>query len=204
MRGPKFALTFAAGLLGLTLTGCPADEPENFGTIQIEISPLGGNLSILNGTTEITATVHYENCLQEFYLMRNTTYTQDGVDGAAVFTEWQDRLCTDFTDIPDCEVTEIKQNLIEANDVYSLVVTFKINDNDPANLAYRELHVGPIPVEAFAGCGDGERPLVELRQSGLVGKDANGQQIWRISTLPAQSSAAPNQGAPLRVEVQAL
>jgi hypothetical protein len=124
MRALEFALTFAAGLLGLTtLTGCPQEEPENFGTIQIEIEPLNGELSILSGTTEITATVNYENCLQGFYLERNTTYTQDGVDGAAVFAEWEDRLCSDFTDIPACEVVEIKQNLIEANSVYSLSIT---------------------------------------------------------------------------------
>lgn len=206
MRGPKFVLIFAAGLLGLTtLTGCPEEEPENFGTIRIEIAPLGGNVDeILSGTTEITAVVNYETCLQEFYLQRNTTYTQDGVDGAAVFDEWKDRLCTEFSDIPACEVTEIKQNLIEANSVYSLAVTYKITDNDPANLAYRELHVGPIPVEAFAGCTDGQGPLVELRQPGLIGKNAAGEQIWRISTLPAQNSARAGQGAPLRVEVQAI
>jgi hypothetical protein len=205
MRGPKFLLTFAASLLGLTtLTGCPEPEPENFGTIQIEISPLSGNLDILAGTTEITATVNYENCLQEFYLERNTTYTQDGVEGSAVFADWQARLCADFEDIPACEVTEIKQNLIEANSVYSLSITYKITDNDPAKLAYRELHVGPIPVEAFAGCGDGENPLVELRQQGLTGYNAAGEQIWRISTLPAQNSAQVGQGAPLRVEVQAI
>jgi hypothetical protein len=192
-------------LLGLTtLTGCPEEEPENFGTIRIEIAPLGGDLSILAGTTEITATVNYENCLQEFYLERNTTYTQDGVEGSVVFTEWLDRLCTDYKDIPACEVDEIKQNLLEANSVYSLSVTYKITDNEPANLAYRELHVGPIPFEAFAACGDGEGPLVELRQPGLVGKNAAGEQIWRISTLPAQNSAKAGQGAPLRVEVQEI
>lgn len=205
MRGLKFVLTFAAGLLGLTtLTGCPEEEPENFGTIRIEIEPLNGDLGILSGTTEITATVNYESCLQGFYLERNTTYTQDGVEGAKVFAEWQERLCTDYTDIPACEVTEIKQNLIDANSVYSLTITYKITDNDPAKLAYRELHVGPLPLEAFAGCGDGESPLVELRQPGLIGKNAAGDQIWRISTLPAQNSAEAGQGAPLRIEVQAI
>jgi hypothetical protein len=205
MRGLKFVLTFAAGLLGLTtLTSCTPEEPENFGTIRIEISPLAGNLEILSGTTEITATVNYENCLQEFYLERQTTFTQDGVDGSPVFVDWQERLCTDFEDVPGCEVAEIKQNLIEANDVYSLSVTYNITDNDPANLAYRELHVGPIPVEAFAGCGEGESPLVELRQPGLIGKNAAGTQIWRISSLPPQNSAQAGQGAPLRIEVQAV
>jgi hypothetical protein len=38
----------------------------------------------------------------------------------------------------------------------------------------------------------------------LIGKNANGEQIWRISTLPAQNSAEAGQGAPLRVEVQEI
>jgi hypothetical protein len=205
MRGNKFVLMFAAGLLGVsTLSGCPEPEPENFGTIRIEIAPLSGELMTLSGTVEITATVNYENCLQKFYLENHTTYTKDGVDGAPVFEDWKGRLCTEFDDIPSCEVTEIKQTLIEANSVYSLSVTYKITDNDPAGLAYRELHVGPIPLEAFAGCTDGESPLVELRQTGLSGNNAAGNQIWRISTLPAQNSAQAGVGAPLRVEVQPL
>lgn len=204
MRGHKIALTFAAGLLGLTtLAGCTPEEPENFGTVRIEISPLAGNTDILAGTTEIIATVNYESCLQDFYLTRNTTYTQDGVDGSPIFMDWQSRLCSEFDDIPACEVTEIRQSLIEANQVYSLTITYKITDNDPSKLAYRELHVGPLPYEAFANCGEGESPLVELRQPGLIGKNAAGDQIWRISTLPAQNSAQAGQGAPLRVEVQA-
>lgn len=204
MRATKFALSFAAGLLGVSmLSGCPEEEPENFGTIRIEISPLGGNLEILAGTTEVVATVNYESCLRDFYLQRNPTYQQDGVDGEPVFTDFETRLCTDYPDIPGCEITTIEQTLVEANDVYTLKVTYKITDNDPANLAYREFHVGPLPTEAFAGCGEGQSPLVELRQTGLLGRDSGGTQIWRISTLPAQNSAEAGQGAPLRVDVQA-
>lgn len=204
MRALPFALTFAAGLLGLTtLTSCSEEEPENFGTIRIEIVPLSGNLDILAGTTEITATVNYQNCLQEFYLQRKTTYTKDGVDGAPLFAEWQDRLCSDFEDIPACEVKEIRQNLDPANNIYTLTITYTITDNDPGKLAYRELHVGPLPVEAFADCGEAERPLAELRQTGLVGKNASGQPIWRISTLPPESYAVANEGAALSVDVQA-
>jgi hypothetical protein len=201
MRGKKFVMRFAAGLLGLfTLGSCTEEEPENFGTVRIEVVPLGGNLDILAGTTEVVATVHYESCLQEFYLTRNTTYTQDGPDGAAVFMDWKDRLCTEFDDTPPCEVTLIEQNLSDINQIYSLAVTYKITDNDPAQIAYREFNVGPIPLEEFASC-DGNGALVELRQSGLIGKNAQGDQIWRISTLPGQNSARANQGAALSVEV---
>ncbi|PRQ05107.1 hypothetical protein [Enhygromyxa salina] len=202
MRRTKTALTFAAALLGLTTLGsCTEPEPENFATIRIEMSPTNGTTELFAGTTEITATVQYETCLQDFYLVRQPTFQKDGTDGAPVFADFEDRLCSDFMDIPDCEVTEIKQNLIDANQVYSLAVTFKIND--PSTLPYRELHIGPLPVEAFAGCDSGQGPSVELRQSGLIGKNSAGTQIWRIGALPGTNIAVANQGAPLRVDLVA-
>jgi hypothetical protein len=198
--GLKSAFAFATALLGLTtLTGCPADVDENFGTIRIEMAPLAGATEMFIGTTEVVATVHYETCLQDFYMNRNPTFQQDGPDGAAIFEEWVGRLCSDFDDLPDCEVTKIEQTLIPDNDVYTLKVTFKIND--PSTLAYREVHVGPLPVEAFAGCGSESAPTVELQQTGLLGRNAQGQNIWRISTLPGSNVAIANQGAPLRVEL---
>jgi hypothetical protein len=200
MRRTKTALTFAAALLGLTTLGsCTEDEPENFATIRIELSPTNGKDDMFDGTVEVTATLQYETCLQDFYLVRKPTYQKDGTDGAPVFADFKDRLCNDFTDIPDCEITEIKQNLIDASQVYNLVVTYKINDS--TTLPYRELHVGPLPVEAFAGCEAGQGPSVELRQSGLIGKDAAGTQLWRIGALPQSNNAVANQGAPLRVDI---
>lgn len=200
MHGMKTAFAFATALLGLTtLTGCPADEPENFGTIRIEMAPLAGATEMFNGTTEVVATVHYETCLQEFYMNRNPTFQQDGPDGEAIFEEWKDRLCSDFDDVPDCEVTKIEQTLIPDSEVYTLKVTYKINDF--STLAYREVHVGPLPVKAFAGCEGKNGPTVELQQTGLLGRDAQGKNIWRISTLPGSNVAIANQGAPLRVEL---
>jgi hypothetical protein len=200
MRAKKSVLIFA-GLLGLfPLASCTEEEPENFGDVRIEVAPVGGDTAIVNGTVEVQVTVDYQTCLQDFYLLNHTTYTQDGIDGAAVFEEWAGRLCQG-DDIPDCEVTEIKQTLVEANGVYSLKVTFKIND--PATIPYREFHVGPLPLEAFASCGDSQSPLVELPQAGLTGRDANGTQLWRISSFQGPNVAEANQGAPLRVEIVA-
>ena len=187
-------------LLGLTsLAGCTPEEEEDFGTVRIEMAPLAGKSEMFTGTTKIVATVQYETCLQEFYLSKQPTYQQDGPDGAKVFEDWAGRLCTDFDKLPDCEVTSIEQLLIESSNVFSLRVTYKIND--PSTIAYREVHVGPLPVEGFADCGDGQRPRVELQGSGLAGYDANDQPLWRISTLPGSNVAVANQGAPLRVEL---
>ena len=200
MHGMK-TFAFAAAILGLTsLTGCPAEEPEDFGTIRIEIAPQNGDTTMFDGTVEVVATVQYETCLRKFYLERNVSYQQTGPEGAAVFEEWADRLCA-YDGIVDCEVEEIEQILLEVNDAYNLSVSFKIND--PSTLAYRELHVGPIPTEEFAACQDGLRPRVELRQAGLIGRDSEGSKLWDIATLPGQNVAVVGQGAPLRVTVSA-
>jgi hypothetical protein len=178
-------------------TGDPAED--NHGSIRLEVAPINDDTTIFDGTTEVVATVQYQACLQDFYLNRQVTYQQEGPDGAPVFEAWASRLCSDFADISDCEVIEISQTLIDANAVYSLGVTMKIND--ASSLAYREIHVGPLPLPAFAECDSGQQPSVEVRQSGLIGKNAGGEQIWRISALPASNTAVANQGAPLRVEV---
>ncbi|WP_181197629.1 hypothetical protein [Enhygromyxa salina] len=190
-----------AGLISLaTLASCAEEEPENFGTVRIELEPVNGAVEIFDGTVEVVATVNYEACLVDFYLSRQSTYKKDGPDGAPVFSDWESRLCSDFTDIPDCEVSSIEQTLLDVNDVYRLAVTYKINDS--STLPYRELHVGPIPVEEFAACSGGEGAIVGLAPNGVVGKNADGDQIWRISTVPPQTEARAGQGAPLRVEIQ--
>jgi hypothetical protein len=181
-------------------TGDPV--PDGHGSIRIEIVPLGGDVTMFDGTSEIVASANYENCLQDFYLVREPSYALDGVDGAPVFADWVDRLCSDDQGGPDCDVTDINQNLIEVNAVYTLGVTLQIND--PSTIANREIHVGPIPLAELAACEGGEQPTVELRASGLIGKNAMGEQIWRISSLPANNSAVADQVAPLLVEVVPL
>ena len=201
MRRTKTALTFAAAVLGcFSLTGCPEEEPELFGVISVEVEPQPDE-TVFAGTATVVATVHYESCLEDFYLNRRPEYQSDGTEGSMVFAEWTERLCStdEFgVDLPDCEVKDITQNLFTDTDVYSLVITYEIKD--PMSIAYREFKIGPLPTEDFAACPDG-RPLVELRQTGLLGKDANGSNIWRIASLPDPNSAVAGQGAPLRVKV---
>ena len=137
--------------LGL-LVGCADDVASTggtdagHGTVRIEISPLAGDTTIFDGTTEIVATVNYESCLQDFYLTSNPTFQKVGPDGAPVFDAWIAKLCADFSDIPVCSVDAIEQTLIPDNDVYTLQVTYAIED--PESIAYRELHVGPLPTSS--------------------------------------------------------
>jgi hypothetical protein len=171
------------------------DTMDGHGSVRIEIVPLGGDTSIFDGTTEVVATVHYESCLQDFYLSTNPEFAKDGPDGAPIFGAWVDKLCADFAGSPVCSVVEIGQTLLPDNAVFSLRVSYAIAD--AASLSDSELHVGPLPTTELAGC----EASVELQQSGLIGRDADGVDIWRISTLPASNRATTDQGAPLRVEV---
>jgi hypothetical protein len=174
---------------------------EQHGSIRLELRSFNDDLTVFDGTTEVTATVQYESCLQDFYLNRMPNYQQDGLEGAVVFEAWADRLCSAFDNVSDCEVTGISQNLIEANSVYSLSVTMQIND--ASSLSGREIHVGPLPLPALADCSAGQQPSVEVRQSGLIGKDAMGVQIWRIHALPAANVAVADQATPLRIDITA-
>jgi hypothetical protein len=99
---------------------------------------------------------------------------QDGADGAPVFASWHDLLCG-FADTPACTVTAIQQTLIEANAVFTLTVSYAIED--PSTIVYREFHVGPLPLATLAACGDGQMPTVEVLQTALIGRDANGDQM---------------------------
>jgi hypothetical protein len=175
------------------------ESVDGHGSIRIEVAALGGANEIFDGTTEVVATVHYEACLQEFYLDREPSFQQDGPDGEPVFADWATRLCSSFSDSPSCEVTSIEQSLLDANQVYTLKVTFAIED--ASTIADREFHVGPLPLEELAGCDENVRPRVELQQSGLIGKNSEGAQIWRISTLPGSNVAVADQDAALRVEI---
>lgn len=173
--------------------GPDVDPMDGYGTIRIEPVPADDDVAIFNGTTEVVATVHYESCLQTLYL-GNPELMPSGAEGAPIFEAWHDELCT-LADMPACTVANIEQTLLPDNDVYTLKVTYAISD--PASLAGSEIHVGPLPISDFAGCD----ARVELQQSGLIGRDANGVNIWRIATLPASNVAVTNQSAPLRVEI---
>lgn len=201
---PDTGVSGMSGESGMTSetgeTGDPA--ADGHGSIRIEIATADDDLTFLEDTSEIVALVHYEACLQEFYLFRQPSYTRDGADGAPVFADWMTRLCSDDEGGPHCDVVDITQNLIEASDVYTLSVTLGIQD--PSTIANRQIQVGPIPLAALAACEAGQQPRVELRQTSLIGRNAMGEQIWRIGSLPALNSGVADQAAVLRVEVVPL
>lgn len=199
MRRANTLLACLAVFAMATLTGCPDPEPDKFGAVKIELNPATTTENIFGGTTEVVVTMLYQDCLQDFYLLDHVEYQQDGIEGAALFEEWKAELCNpDREKVIDCEVTDIDQTLISDTNVYQLRVTYKINDLSTLQLGY--IHVGPFPTEEFTSDCEA-RPTVELRANGVIGRNAQGSQIWGIKTLPGSSVAVANQGAPLRIDV---
>lgn len=187
---------------GLTsLAGCKEPEPEKFGIVKIELKPVNGDANAALGqTTQIVVTLLYQECLQDFYLVDHPEYQKDGIEGAELFADWTEKLCDPGLEkVIDCEVEEIDQSLIENTNVYQLKVTYAIKDPTTLNLGY--VHVGPFPTEDYAGETCAERPTVELRANGVIGRDSNGVQLWSVKTLPGSALAVADQGAPLRVDI---
>ncbi len=183
-----------------TLSGCKDPEPEKFGTVKIELNPIAGSEGVFNGTAEVVVTMLYGACLQDFYLKHYPEFQQDGVEGAALFDEWIPKLCDpDLEKVIDCEVVDIDQTLIAATDIYQLRVTYMVKDPSSLQLGY--IHVGPFPTEDYVADVCDLQPTVELRSTGVLGRDGGGTQIWGIKTLPGSSLAIANQGAPLRIDV---
>jgi hypothetical protein len=200
MRRAHILLACLAAFATANLTGCKDPPPDEFGAVKIELYPLNGAESVFSGTTEVVVTMLYGDCLVDFYLLHHPEYQQDGIEGAELFQEWETRLCDPGNEkVIDCEVTDIEQTLIEDTNVYQLRVTYKINDLSTLQLGY--IHVGPFPTEDFVSDVCDVRPTVELRANGVIGRDAQGSQLWSIQTLPGSSVAVANQGAPLRVDV---
>jgi hypothetical protein len=177
------------------------DGDSNHGMVKIEIAAEDPRNPPFAGTTHVTATVQYNDCLTDFYLLTNPDLQQSGVAGAAVFGEFVDRLCDPtLENVVACEVLDIDQTLLEDVNVYSLRVRFAITDADA--IQDRWLYVGPLPTTDLVGdsCG-GSLPRAEIRANGLFGGAAADAQDWVIKTLPAANEATTDQATPLLVTV---
>jgi hypothetical protein len=181
------------------LTGCPEEEPEDYGTINYFFDRAGAE-DPFTGTTEVVLSADYlDDCLagEDGFYTTNPQYLKDGKDGAAAFEEWAGRLCDPGEDFNargiDCEVKVIEQ--IDATDRFTLRVTYEIFDDD---MTQRELAFGPLPTEHLAGC----EPRVQLFGDAAFGRNSQGDVIWSVQTLPGSPTAATNQGAPMIIEIK--
>ena len=89
--------------------------------------------------------------------------------------------------------------MIEATGVYSLTVTFAIPDASAIQDGW--LYIGPLPTQERVADSCDALPQVEVRGNSLIGSDAGDAQIWTVQTLPGNSAATTDQGAPLRITV---
>lgn len=197
-------LIIAGALLGFS--ACTEEEPEDWGTIHLELQRENSAVDPFVGTSSILVQAVYGECITEFYTVSNTQYQIDGVEGAAIFEEWAGRICDsgEFPQVIDCEVAEpvlgtgFSQNFTQVP--FELQLEYTVLDS--ASLQGADIRVGPLPTERIT---DGCTPTVSVNATNAVfGRDSNGNSLWQVGTTQNASSVATNQGAPARINVQAL
>jgi len=167
----------------MCLSGCTEEEdPELHGFVCVQVAPslMWQDMvpELFAGTTEIRLTVNYGECLQKFYKESNTNYALDGVEGEAVFAEWEERLCSEeIAGTFACQVSSFKQNLNGDNSNLQITLT----GIDPAGIEGRKIPIGPLPLDTLDKECD---PLqVMLAPSAVSGYNSDGTQVWAVETF---------------------
>lgn len=180
-------------VLGLSLTStlvagsCKPEESEEFGFTCVELAPAEGqDTDPFGGTAKIKVTLRYEPCLRDYYTKKYPEQALEGTEGAEVFAEWKERLCTESVSDPlvACEVEDFNQILSDngAQSIYQMTVTYRVLDATKIN--GRTLLWGPGPLESKAECADNQRPFVRMTlPSDVVGINGTGTTIWTATSF---------------------
>lgn len=186
-RRPLVAVLGLSLISSFVAGSCKEEEAEQFGFACVELVQGEDQESDpFVGTAKIKLTLRYEECLRDYYTKKFPEQTIEGVEGAEVFAEWKDRLCTEKVGDPlvPCEVEEFQQTLVDAgeNSIYQMTITYRVLDASAVNA--RTLLWGPAPLEAEAECAQNQRPFVRMAlPSDVIGLDNNGATIWTASTF---------------------
>ena len=179
-----------------TETGAEVEGLEQHGTVRVQVVPVDDDPAVFEDTAGVRVTVHYLACLESFYLGAGTSWKQTGTKGAPVFEAFADTLCADSGgSVPDCSVAAISSTVDSGANDFVLSVDYAIAD--VATLSAGEFIVGPLPLEALAGC----EPVVQVRSMGVSGRDAQGNQLWRVGTISGDNEATSGDLVALRVEI---
>lgn len=176
-------------VLALGVGACGnADVDTSYGSLVLEPRANDGDAeATFAGTATIVASIGYGACLEEFYREHDAdAFT--GNDGKATVADWRGRLCDDESrEQPiDCDVVAIEQTI--ADGPSRLVVTFAVT----GEIESRELMVGPLPDSDSADCSGGALAGLHVGTDALVGRDADGIEIWTAQPL-AESVAVVDQ-----------
>lgn len=164
-------------------TGEDPTEQDTHGFVEVRFQVAASETeNPYTGTQQVQILMSYGECYQQFYAA-NPNWTADGVDGALVFGAqadggegWRDRLCTeDVSGRAECEVVEFEQSVDAAS---RLTVTYDIE----GPLEGRALLFGPLPLSDLTACEGGFAPRVSIELGGTRGLDAEGNQVWSVSS----------------------
>ncbi len=201
MSFASHSLVVGLGLgLSVLVAGCEEESKEDtHGFVKIEFRRLDSETeSPYTGTTELSISLGYDSCYQNFYATQ-PNYAIDGVDGALAFgTEedggegWKDRLCDgSLSGEPECTVTGFNQVL--DTDPQHLTVEYAIM----GELENRTIKFGPLPLPNLTMCEGGGPGIVRLQAAGVRG-GSQGNELWTMSSF-GPSEAAPGQGQAIAI-----
>ncbi len=203
-------LRVLAMLALLPALACKEEEPENFGTVPLQmLRGQGQSEDPFIGTTRVDARVEYGECIKNFYLTDGTAYQITGVKGDKLFNqEWKDRLCDrgEFGDVADCEVLGFTQGIDENNPdtgQFFLTVSFQINDDALEN---QRLRVGPLPTEdVVEACGPAAVSVdINRVLRGFTFDGTNDVEVWSVQSISGSTNLAEtNQGGAVQLNVAA-
>jgi hypothetical protein len=138
------------------------------------------------GTTTITVTLAYDDCLRQFYV-DHPEYAQDGEFGDVIFGGMGDAWFDECElDLPrECRVVDIQQDL--ASPVATLAVRYEVVE--PVYTPH--LGFGPIPASLVEGCFLPSMKIARLDQ--IYALDASGTRIVEATEarVPAVSLDFP-------------
>ena len=176
-------------LLGISSWGCKGDD-DGHGFTGVQLRAADSTTYV--GTSRVEIKLNYAECLANWYVA-NPDYQRNGVEGAEIFADWQEELCT--VELPDgtvpdtCNVTAFEQTPSQ------LKITYEVS----GDITARVLPFGPLPCEGLTGCvGSQNSVSISLADSVRGFSGTSGAPIWQYSTS-SQRSGSCDQNAYIEV-----
>ena len=153
------------------------------------------------GTASIEVQLSYSTCVNQFYLETDTDYQFNGIEGEQVVLDWvkNDRVCDEerFPGAVQCEVSGVSQAFTAPQSPETTPGFFRMTlDVLDDKLTGRTVAVGPLPGSRITDASCDGNPTVTINKDTVKGFDAEGVQLWEISTFDYTDFKVGQTGVP--------
>lgn len=153
------------------------------------------------GTASIQVQLSYSTCINQFYLATDTDYQFNGVEGEQVVLDWveNNRVCDEdrYPGVVQCEVSSVSQTFTAPQSPETTPGFFRMTlDVLDDKLTGRTIAVGPLPGSRITDTSCDGNPTVTINKDTVKGFDAEGLQLWEISTFDYTDFKVGQTGVP--------